>query len=218
MDTTLHIPFPRDLYDDIIRFSDGRLDPVRLAEEQVRQFVARTVQSSPELWGEAHLRDVAVKYAPDALVQPEAETRGMEESATQGLTDAVPLVWKGVTIPAGSEVRMSYGRGDHFGRVVSGRIMDRDGAFSPSEWASKVAGGTSRNAWRDLWFRLPGATNWLPATMLREKAKAEFVRAGGDGMPKRIPIAEMIARLQQLPQPRVPLARDEEELPEREGL
>ncbi|AZO72165.1 hypothetical protein [Mesorhizobium sp. M1D.F.Ca.ET.043.01.1.1] len=84
-----------------------------------------------------------------------------------------PLVWKEVTIPQGSEVRMAYGADHHYAKIQGGKIVDASGEYSPSEWASKVAGGTSRNAWRDLWFRLPLTKDWVPAQTLRSKKGQE---------------------------------------------
>jgi hypothetical protein len=50
--------------------------------------------------------------------------------------------------------------------------------ISPSEWASKVAGGTSRNAWRDLWFKEPLSKTWVPAQLVRDQAQQEIQERG----------------------------------------
>ncbi len=76
-------------------------------------------------------------------------------------------MWKEVTISSGTDVRMQYGGSYHFARVKNGKIEDQDGRFSPSEWASKVANGTNRNAWRDLDFRLSHNESWISASHLR---------------------------------------------------
>ena len=69
---------------------------------------------------------------------------------------------------------MHYGAEDHYAEVKNGRIVDETGRYSPSEWASKIAGGTSRNAWRDLWFKEPLARTWVPAQLLRDQAYSEL--------------------------------------------
>lgn len=90
--------------------------------------------------------------------------------------DHQPLVWKDVTVRAGSEVRMSYGGKQHYAKIVGGCIVESDGSkYSPSEWASKVAGNTSRNAWRDLWFKEPLSNTWVPARLLRTNTRIESV-------------------------------------------
>ena len=52
-----------ELTTDIIHFSDGGLNPFRLANEELRRFLERTVETAPELWGD-RLEEVAEKYAP----------------------------------------------------------------------------------------------------------------------------------------------------------
>ena len=79
------------------------------------------------------------------------------EAHTSRRKEAQPLVWKEITVQHGSAVRMPYGGKHHYAEIKNGRIVDESGSYSPSEWASKVAGGTSRNAWRDLWFKEPMA-------------------------------------------------------------
>jgi hypothetical protein len=98
----------------------------------------------------------------------------MEQVTEKQKADRKPLVWKEVSIPSGSEVRMPYGGQHHYAKIRGGHIVDDDGEkYSPSEWASKVAGGTSRNAWRDLWFREPLSKTWVPAQLLRDQAREE---------------------------------------------
>lgn len=158
----IYIPFPRELYDDVIRFSDGQVRPESVAANEVRGWLSYSVEVDYDLWGD-RIEEVAEKYAPDIY-----EKWQTKDAAAH--IDRLPLVWKEVTISAGSEVRMAYGGSHHYAKVKGGKIVDDDGAYSPSEWASKVAGGTSRNAWRDLWFKEPGRT-WVPAQLLRDQAQ-----------------------------------------------
>jgi hypothetical protein len=66
---------------------------------------------------------------------------------------------------------MAYGDKHRYATVRRGHIVDDGEEYSPSEWASKVAGGTSRNAWRDLWFKEPLSKTWVPAQLLRDQAE-----------------------------------------------
>ena len=63
-DSFIYIPFPRALYKDIIRFSDGQISPERLAADQVEAWVASSVEFGfSESWGE-RIEEVAEIYAP----------------------------------------------------------------------------------------------------------------------------------------------------------
>lgn len=170
-ENVVFIPISRKLYDDIVRFSDGKADPAELAEWNLEAWITRDLEiGDGSLWGE-RFNDVAAEYAPHVLSDKD---RLMVERDREATDLAKPLVWKEVSIPAGSEVRMSYRDTHHYAKVEAGRISDVDGTYTPSEWASKIADGTSRNAWRDLWFRERHSKTWVPATLLRQKARAQI--------------------------------------------
>ncbi|MBN9336009.1 hypothetical protein [Devosia sp.] len=152
----IYVPISKDLYNDIVRFSDGQIRPETVAEDLLLRWVADSAQAGDEHWGKRK-EEVLGKYATANVI----------------VDWAIPLVWKGLNFPEGTEVRMSYGGSDYFAKVMNGKVVDRDGSFSPSEWASKIAQGTSRNAWRDLWLRLPGAPNWVQATQFRSRSENE---------------------------------------------
>jgi len=176
MTETISIPFPKELYDDLVRLSDGRIDPVWLAETQVLAWIERGLwvddpaQVDDYIYEpfQERIYDLAEKYAPHSFEQ--WRKIGVEE-----VTRSRPLVWKYITIPAGSEVRMLYKGEQNYARVEDGAIVDKDGRFSPSEWASKIADGTSRNAWRDLSFKKPGNMHWEPATTLKKEFLAAVI-------------------------------------------
>ena len=169
MSDTISVPFPRKLYDDVIRFSDGRLDPVQIAVDELRNLIEGTIEDHGVEWWGDRVDEVAEEYAPHIAEKWRNEDR---EAITAMGRQRRPLAWKEVTIPHGSEVRMQYGRDHSYARIEDGRIVDEGEGYTPSEWASKVAGGTSRNAWRDLWFKLPTTSQWVPAMVLREQARA----------------------------------------------
>lgn len=167
-DSFVYIRFPRALYEDIIRFSDGKISPEHLAADQVEAWVANSVEFGfDESWGD-RTEEVAKIYAPHTYKKWLAEDKA---SLEQSKGENRPLVWKEVTIASGSDVRMAYGDDHHYAKVKAGKIVDDDGSYSASEWASKVAGGTSRNAWRDLWFKEPLSKSWIPAQLLRDQAR-----------------------------------------------
>lgn len=176
MTDTIFIPFPKELYDDLVRFSDGKFDVVWWAEHRVRDWIDLNLNFDMqeffyEAFGE-RIEEMAAKYGSAIL------DRWNEDNAA--MPKRRPLVWKTVTVPEGSEVRMSYGGKHHYARVQNEAIFDGDSYYSPNEWTLKIT-GTARNAWRDLWFKKPGAgSRWESALVLRQKAKSDR-SAEGEG-------------------------------------
>ncbi|MDF2995110.1 MAG: hypothetical protein K0R27_747 [Xanthobacteraceae bacterium] len=165
-DGVIFIPLSQTLYRDIIRFSDGRIRPEHVVDDLVRDWIANSIEfGDGSQWGE-RIDEVAEHYAPHVHARWQEEDRKAVLGASLG---SRPLVWKEISVPAGSDVRMAYGQTHHYAKVKGGKIVDADGEFSPSEWASKIAGGTSRNAWRDLWFKEPHSPQWKPAQLLRDQ-------------------------------------------------
>jgi len=165
-------PYDRGLITDIIRFSDGQIDPFELADSLLRDWVERSVEDNPDVWDTIPSGDrsaeVAAKYAPEVYARWQQDE--MKASEVQRAENR-PLVWKGVTIRPGSEVRMTYGEKEYYAMVKNGRIHYEGKEYSPSRWACKIAGNTARNAWRDLWFREPMSKVWIPAILLRNQAR-----------------------------------------------
>lgn len=173
MSNIVYIPLSRKLYEDIIRFSDGKVDPAAMAEFQLEAWVERDLEfntTEEDFWGD-RFEDAAAIYAPHLLKRLENERQQISDRRKES---SKPLLWKEVQIPAGSEVRMTYGGQQYYAKIEGGRIVEDDGnRYTPSEWCSKVAGGTSRNAWRDLSFReLLG--EWVPAQLYRDKAREKL--------------------------------------------
>lgn len=85
-------------------------------------------------------------------------------------------VWQSVFLLNGTRLRMTFKRQQHFA-IVKHCSLDFEGsAFaSPSELASHIAGGTSRNAWRDFWVKRPSDPQFIPADSLRMKAMQSVV-------------------------------------------
>jgi len=169
------IPFPKAFYDDIVRFSDGLLDPAFLAVDQVRQLLEFNADDNASDWFGDRIVEFYDIHFPEIVA--EWKKRDADEITTQR-SRVKPLVWKEVTIPSGADVRMQYGGTYHYAKVQSGKIADDDGEFSPSRWASKIAANTSRDAWRDLSFKFPGASAWQAADQLRVDAKALIEELG----------------------------------------
>ena len=182
MTEMIFVPFKKSLYDDLVRFSDGKADPAHLAVQQVENWIDLNFSHAPHVFSdyfaelfEDRLFEFAEEYAPhwaeEVRKQGDAQIEELLESRT-------PLVWKEVTVPAGSQVRMIYAGKQFYGTVKNGRIVDDDGDFSPSSWTYKIT-RTARNAWRDLWFKFPGNADWVQADMLRQRARRTIREDGG---------------------------------------
>ena len=76
--------------------------------------------------------------------------------------------WKRLFLPEGTELKMHY-RGRHaFARVLGDSVIFEGRPMTPNRFAAEVA-GTPRNAWRDLWLRLPGQRYWKNAAFIRSE-------------------------------------------------
>lgn len=144
MDATdyISIPFPKALYDMIIVRSGGKLDPVQLAADQVEGFIERNT-TEDSFWTEAGLEAFA------------DEERARNSGA--GARDLLAgHLWKPVFLLNGTRLRMSYKGTSHYAEVRGDKIQGADRVFdSVSQWVRNVAGGTSRNAWLDVWIKRP---------------------------------------------------------------
>jgi hypothetical protein len=104
-------------------------------------------------WMEAgRQRDVRAAAAP----------RGGEPAPLRGYQ------WKDLFLPEGSELRMTFAATDFFARVQGGAIVYHGERMSPRQFTQAVA-GDGRNAWRDLWVRMPGEKSWTRAQLLRRR-------------------------------------------------
>lgn len=167
-DDRVWVPMSQSFVTDLIRFSDGEFTPELIgymAEEQLLNLFERSFDVIGEQWFGERAMEFADVYFPD-LAEDWRKRMGVPASESK------PLVWKGVNIPHGSDVRMQYGGEDHFAKVDNGAIADKTGRYTPSQWARKVARGTSRNAWRDLWFREPWSLTWVPADLMRKRDRS----------------------------------------------
>jgi hypothetical protein len=82
---------------------------------------------------------------------------------------AVPgYQWKCLFLPEGSMLRMGYLGQDFFAQVQGNAVVHRGQRMSPRQFTQAVA-GDGRNAWRDLWVRLPGEKSWTRAMQLRRR-------------------------------------------------
>lgn len=95
--------------------------------------------------------------------------------------------WKNVFMPHGTKIRMKYKGVMHYGAINGDELFYQDISISPSEFANKVAGGSMRNAWRDLEIKRPSDDEWFSANLLRTKLSpfdADMIAAEMDALVK----------------------------------
>ncbi|WP_254504547.1 hypothetical protein [Duganella vulcania] len=83
--------------------------------------------------------------------------------------------WKQVFLPAGTRLRASFGSQPYFATVVGAEIKYEGHAVSPSCFVN-LHGSGNRNAWKAIWLRLPGTSEWLLADVCRSARKAAIAR------------------------------------------
>jgi hypothetical protein len=82
--------------------------------------------------------------------------------------------WKSLFLPAGTELRMHFARQVHNARVIGDSLVYGGQRMSPRQMTIAVA-GDGRNAWRELWVRLPTDIKWRPASLLRRQGEEQGV-------------------------------------------
>lgn len=108
----------------------------------------------------------ATGYSAEETAKAETVT-DKEFFAKFGVT-VLGYQWQTLFLPNGTKLRMRY-KGEYFyADVVQEEIIYGEESLSPSRFASAVAEGSSRNAWRDIYVQLPGSSNWKLASSLRK--------------------------------------------------
>jgi|GEM_PF-703483 len=90
-------------------------------------------------------------------------------------TSEMGYQWKQVFLPEGTRLRASFGREPYFATVVGAEIKYEGHAVSPSCFAN-LHGSGNRNAWKTIWLRLLGSSEWLLADVCRSARKAAIAR------------------------------------------
>ena len=86
--------------------------------------------------------------------------------------------WKEVFLAEGTRLRASFDHKQYFAVVSGAEIKYGEYAISPSCFANLYGSG-NRNAWRSVWLRFPGSTEWLLADVCRSARKAAIARLMG---------------------------------------
>jgi hypothetical protein len=151
MNNVVFVPIPSEIYNELVlRYGDARADVASTIENVVSDFLERT--KDEQYWGEQYLAK------RDAERMLEETDSGNPDKGYQWLT---------VFLPNGTKLKMAYKGRDYYAEVAHEKIVYEDESFSPSGLANRIASGTARNAWRDLWIKRPRDKEWLLADDFR---------------------------------------------------
>ena len=156
MPGTINVAIKADSYAEFILRSRRSVDVTEWINRIVSDFLDRT-RDDPKIWSPPahHMNGV------DADEEAFRRKCGDPQRGYQ---------WSRVFLPNGTQVRMTYKQQPRYAEVRHEKITYEGEALTPSELARKIAGNTNRNAWRDLWVRLPNSSTWTLTDTLRPKA------------------------------------------------
>jgi hypothetical protein len=152
---TISVPIRSELYNELVlRMGDPHKDVIGLIEHAVETYLERTAGDG---WSEAY-------------EQWREQTAPAEDFRARFGDPQQGYHWTPVFLPNGTRLSMLYGGQTHEAEIRQQRICMGEREFSsPSVFASTVANGTSRNAWRDLRIKRPADHEFRPADELRRE-------------------------------------------------
>lgn len=156
---TVGINLPADLYAEFILRKGESVDVTSWIIKVIEDYLEKTKYD--EIWCDSYKERIV-----DSLSK-ELNFHGDPKYGYQ---------WSTLFLPNGTSIRMHY-KGSYQYAVVSYEkivVMENesplsDEHYSPSEFASRVANNTQRNAWRDLWIKRPMDRDWTLADELRRQ-------------------------------------------------
>jgi hypothetical protein len=122
----------------------------------VADFLERT-KHDDDLWSDEFIEEIAAMESDDRVATYGDATKGYQ--------------WQALFLPNGTLLKITYKGRDHLADIRHEHLTHDGRRFTPSEWASRVANNTSRNAWRDISVQLPGSSRWELADVLRHKQR-----------------------------------------------
>jgi hypothetical protein len=140
-----------DSYAEFILRSGRSVDVAEWINTIVSEFLERT-RDDPKIWSSP----------ASPTVDPDEEAFRTKYGDPQR-----GYQWPPLFLPNGTQIRMTYRKEPHYAEVARERIIFEGRSLTPSELARKIAGNTNRNAWRDLWVKLPKSSAWVLADTLR---------------------------------------------------
>ena len=156
MSSTVCVPIDADIYAEFILRTGKSFDVANTIENVIQDFLDRT-EGDATIWSESHAKMIHAQQEDDF-----EEKYGDPSGYYQ---------WGNLKLLNGTHIKMSYEYRWYYATVRHEEIIYEERAYSPSRLASQIANGTSRNAWRDLWIKAPGSSDWDLADRLRSQPK-----------------------------------------------
>lgn len=153
---TIGVLIDASLHNELVLRTRKTGDVTSFIEHAIETFLDRT-RLDGNLWSSAYLDDLEAIEEDQTLVIYGDPAKGYQ--------------WQVLFLPNGTNLRMTYKGRHQFADIRHGKLMSGDRELSPSEWARWVADNTNRNAWRDIWAKLPGSSSWQLADVLRQNAR-----------------------------------------------
>lgn len=153
--TFVCVPLDSSLYNElVIRVGDPNRDVAGFIDHAVRSYLERT---EDDQWSEAY---DAWKYRK----KPTEDFCRKHGDPNKGVH------WTPLFLPNGTKIQMLYAGKFYDSEVRHEKILlGNEEISSPSVLASKIAAGTSRNAWRDLRIKRPTDPEFRLADDLRRE-------------------------------------------------
>ena len=157
MGSKVCVPIDADIYAEFILRSGKKVNVANFVENIVQDYLDRT-EGDADIWSDEHAETFHAQLGEDF-----EKTYGDPEGFYQ---------WDNLFLENGTQIRMRYKGKNYIAAVRHEEIVFGEEAYTPSLLASKIASGTSRNAWRDLWIKERGSSQWVLAYDLRRRVKA----------------------------------------------
>jgi hypothetical protein len=114
---------------------------------------------------------LAGKYIADAET-PVVDMETFEKVTSPQFDDGDPnggLAWSPLFLANGTQLRMSYGQRTYHARIRFDQVQYGEELFpTTSQWVRRIANGTSRNAWHDVWIKTPDSEAFQYADAMRQ--------------------------------------------------
>jgi hypothetical protein len=155
---TISIPIDSELVGEMfLRAGKTDVDVGSWIEQVLADYLERTRDDGP--WAEAYYKW-------------REESADSEKFRTEFGDPKTGYRWGPLFLSNGTLIRMEYKRQAVQAVVKFDHIIYQGQSYTPSELASKIAAGTSRNAWRDLYVKRPSDNNWCLADELRRRLRS----------------------------------------------
>ncbi|NLE90301.1 MAG: hypothetical protein GX602_05150 [Dehalococcoidales bacterium] len=152
MDQRISVPISAEIVYEMLLRSGPEADISAWIEDILFNYLDST--SANDGWNDAYYEYLERKTG-------ESDFKTKYGDATKGYR------WQDIDLPNGTQLYMEYKKKKYYASVQFEKIIYEGETFSPSELARKIANGTSRNAWRDIYIKRPEDKDWKLADILR---------------------------------------------------